>query len=394
METMNKEIGKKSTVIHIISSLGTGGAETMVRDYALLMDKSKFSVLVISIDKCYHTPNDEALKSAGIPVLYLSELRYSAELKINKLQKVKKYLLRYYDLYSIIKQNAPCIVHAHLDVCRFLKYIPSKKWNINLFYTVHNVTERFFGVNPLNKEKYRAYLGVKRLIKKQDMWLIALHEGLETELKQLFHTQNVITVHNGVRLDRFKQELYTPRTIRKKIGIPQDAFVIGHVGRFHEQKNHDLIVDIFNEVAKLDGNAFLLMIGNGDLKNSVEEKIKWLSLTDKVKILSNRNDIPELMSTMDVFLFPSKWEGFGNVLIEAQSMGLPCVISDKVPKSAIFNANVKVLSLNQPISQWVNMLLLKENTDISPQITRYDIQNTVKKLEKIYLGNEKINEFN
>lgn len=373
-------------VIHMISSMNMGGAETMVKDYALLIDKEQFYIKIVSLDKRYHSVNEQCLSDAGIPVIYLSELRFSAGKKLNTVQKIIRSIARYYDLRKIIKDEKPDILHVHLYIGRYLKWIPLKKWGVKVFYTVHNVPERFFDATKTNKEKYLAYKEVKRLLNKEDLTLIALHDEMNKELRQLFSTDKVITLNNGVNLERFHKELYNREEIRKKLGIAENTLVLGHVGRFHEQKNHEFLIRVFYEVLQRKKTAHLLLIGDGPLRGKADELIRNLKIERNVTILQNRNDIPELMRAMDVFVFPSRWEGFGNVLVEAQSMELPCIVSDKICDSVILNSNVTVIPLETAISVWADAVIDRKETKASDNICLYDMKNSVKKLESIYLN--------
>lgn len=371
-------------VIHMIPTLNMGGAETMVKDYALLLDKEQFEVIIVSLDKRYHSVNEEILEQAGIRVVYLSEMRYSGDKKLNVFQKIIRKIARYIDLRNLIKTEKPDVLHMHLDIGNYIKIIPAKAWGIKLLYTVHNVPERFFDPSGEDKKKYSAYKEIKRLITNEGLRLIVLHKGMEEPLKKMFHTDNVITVNNGVNLGNFRRELYNKSETRRKLGLADDTLLIGHVGRFHEQKNHELIIRVMNELLKKEPNAHLFLIGNGPLQSIIEREIKELGLENNITILQNRNDVPELMAAMDVFFFPSRWEGFGNVMIEAQNMGMPCVVSDKIHPNVIVNENVKALPLEASIYKWVEAILNGKRCVVSEGINKYDIINSVKTLENIY----------
>lgn len=375
-------------VIHMISSMNVGGAETMVKDYALLMDKNQFEVKIISLDKCYHSANEQFLETAGIPVIHLSELRYASDKKLNIWQKCIRRVARYYDLREIIKKEQPDVLHVHLYIGHYLKTLSLKKRGIKLLYTVHNVPEWYYDPTGKDKEKYSAYREIKRLLQKENLTLIALHDEMNVELKRLFNTNRVITVNNGVVLDRFHKNLYNRTEIRNNLGITASTLLIGHVGRFHEQKNHELLIQVFNEICNRGIDAHLLLIGDGPLRKQTDEQINQLGLKEHTTILQNRSDIPELMRAMDVFLFPSRWEGFGNVLIEAQSMELPCVVSDKIPANVIVNSNISVISLDTPVEHWADEVLAAKKADVSEELKKYDMRNSVKKLEQIYLHKE------
>ena len=371
-------------VIHMIPTLNMGGAETMVKDYALLLDKKQFEVIIVSLDRRYHSVNEEILEQAGIRVIYLSEMRYGGDKKLNIFRKIIRKIARYIDLRNLIKTEKPDVLHMHLDIGNYIKIIPAKAWGIKLLYTVHNVPERFFDPSGTDREKYSAYKEIKRLITNEGLRLIVLHKGMEEPLKRMFNTDNVITVNNGVNLGNFRRELYNKSEIRRKLGIAEDALLVGHVGRFHEQKNHELIIRVMNGLLKKEPNAHLLLIGSGPLQNKIEREIRELGLENNITILQNRNDVPELMAAMDVFFFPSRWEGFGNVMIEAQNMGMPCVVSDKIHPNVIVNENVKALPLEASMDKWVEAILNGQRCVVSEGIDKYDIINSVKTLENIY----------
>ncbi len=371
-------------IIHMIPTLNMGGAETMVKDYALLLDKEQFEVIIVSLDKRYHSVNEEILEQAGIRVIYLSEMRYGGDKKLNVFQKMIRKIARYIDLRMLIKTEKPDVLHMHLDIGNYIKIIPAKAWGIKLLYTVHNVPERFFDPSGEDREKYSAYKEIKRLITNEGLRLIVLHKGMEEPLKKMFNTDKVITVNNGVNLGNFRRELYNKSETRRELGIAEDALLVGHVGRFHEQKNHELIIRVMNELLKKEPNSHLLLIGSGPLQNKIEREIKELGLENNITILQNRNDVPELMAAMDVFFFPSRWEGFGNVMIEAQNMGMPCVVSDKIHPNVIVNENVKALPLEASTDKWVEAILNGQHCVVSEEINKYDIINSVKTLEYIY----------
>jgi glycosyltransferase involved in cell wall biosynthesis len=147
--------------------------------------------------------------------------------------------------------------------------------------------------------------------------------------------------------------------LRSQLGIPEDALIIGHVGRFESQKNHHFLLEIAAEVAKIQPNMRLLLIGIGSLRAEIEAKAVQIGLADRVIFLGTRPDVPRLMGgLMDLFLFPSLYEGLGLVLIEAQAAGIPCIFADTVPAEAdLVTPLVQRLSLEQPASEWAATVL-------------------------------------
>jgi glycosyltransferase involved in cell wall biosynthesis len=197
----------------------------------------------------------------------------------------------------------------------------------------------------------------------------------------------------GIDLEPFKSAPQ-PQAIRSELGIPADSFVIGHVGRFFEQKNHAFLVDIAQAIAHRGENFALLLIGDGPLRPAIKRRFGEAGLADKVIFLGLRDDVPRLLGAMDVFLFPSLFEGLGLVLVEAQAAGVPCVISDVVPEEAdVVPLLVRRLPLSQSTSTWAEAVLtarrLKDNISQPEALgiieqSPFNILTSVRELEFVY----------
>ena len=169
--------------------------------------------------------------------------------------------------------------------------------------------------------------------------------------------------------------------------------VIGHVGRFNPQKNHEFLVDVFNEIHKKDKNTVLLLVGEGDLCSKIKEKVKLLGIEDSVKFLGVREDISDLMQAMDLFLFPSLFEGLAVVLVEAQAAGLKCITSTGVTEESNICGDVEFIDLNLEAKVWADKIL-KMNWSKSNNMRKiiesgYDAATNVKFLTKFYLDKYK-----
>lgn len=152
---------------------------------------------------------------------------------------------------------------------------------------------------------------------------------------------------------------YDRRVVRAELAIPPDAWVIGHVGRFEEQKNHALLIKIFAGLCARAQNAHLLLIGGGPLRSSVETEASRLGLSTRVTFAGVRADVPRLMiGGMDCFLFPSLYEGLGIAALEAQAAGLPIVVSDSIPNEVdVAPLLLKRVGLTEPVSNWIESIL-------------------------------------
>jgi glycosyltransferase involved in cell wall biosynthesis len=162
----------------------------------------------------------------------------------------------------------------------------------------------------------------------------------------------------GVDMTPFR-ELVDSVAIRAEFGIPADAFVVGHVGRFEKEKKHQFLIDIVAEIAQREPKMYLLLIGDGSLRSEIQQKVIQNGLANRVTFAGLRPDIPQLMlGAIDLFLLPSIYEGLGLVLIEAQAAGLPCVFSDVVPEEAnAVKPLVRQVSLSKSASAWAEAVI-------------------------------------
>ena len=177
--------------------------------------------------------------------------------------------------------------------------------------------------------------------------------------------------------------------------INEDTVVIGHVGNFVDVKNHIKIIKVFNQIQKENQNYALLLLGSGDeIKNSILAYAEENNILNKIMILENVQNVYEYLSAMDIFMFPSTSEGLGIALIEAEANGLPCIISEAIPKEAVLTPEVQVLSLEESDRYWARKIIetkIEENRIVDYEFLKeYDIKNSVKELEKVYLENKKM----
>ncbi len=211
--------------------------------------------------------------------------------------------------------------------------------------------------------------------------------------KKMVKKGGVQIINNGLNLKQFEFDENERMNLRKQLKI-EDKFVVGHVGRFSKQKNHEYLIDIFEEIKKKKNNAVLLLIGNGDLLVNIKQKVLEKGLGDSVVFMGLRNDVPKLLSTMDVFVFPSFYEGMPNTVIEAQTSGLPCVISDSITSEAKVTEIVEEVSLSNPPSIWACKTLelcgreKKKRIEYSKEmyIHGYDIKTVAKEFVESIFG--------
>lgn len=208
--------------------------------------------------------------------------------------------------------------------------------------------------------------------------------------KWLFQNQKFEIIYNGFKTEKFAFSDKNRKKIRHQLQI-EDKFVIGHVGQFNDQKNHKFLLRLFETIGKQRENAVLLLIGNGPDKEEICELINEHPFRDRIIVYGETEHPEEMYCAMDVFVFPSKFEGLGIVLLEAQISGLRCVVSDVIPSEAIISKNVEVFSLDDSLETWSGAILKsksleREKFDIEyeDEIKKYDIAENAKQLMKIY----------
>lgn len=365
-------------VEYLEGSLADGGAEALVRDYCLLLDKTKFLPIVVCDWIIKESAIYNRLKNSGIRIVSLYP-RYSYFWRaVNKFFR-REYIIRH--LRKTLKEIKPDVIHIHLAALKYIYAVRDQLNGVKLLYTCHNEPWFYFDNMPEEEEC------AKKLIKDNQLRLIALRPDMAETLNQKFGIANTVVIRNGIDFDRFKNLKQTRDEVRKNLLISQSSFVVGHIGRFNEQKNQNFLIDVFANIKKKRSDSVLLMIGVGDDEEKVRQKIHDLCLEDSVIILSHRTDIPELMNAMDVFVFPSLFEGLGIVLVEAQAVGLRCVVSDTINKEVFLTDLVIPLSLKEPSEKWAEVALnshLKGRYE--NRLNEYDVKKSVKELERLYLS--------
>lgn len=256
-----------------------------------------------------------------------------------------------------------------------------KKYNLKVITHSHNGN----GYAPIVNAIFRP------LVNKASLKELSCSDEATNWLFGKKRQKSVITVNNGIDVDRFTFSAQARKKIRNKYHISDDTLVIGHIGRFSEQKNHKFILKVFKQILNQRSDAVLMLVGTGELKDDIKKQISSLNLKQKVILCGLQARTEDFYSAFDIFLMPSLYEGLPIVGVEAQCEGLPCFFSDKISKQISITSNAHIISLEKSADYW-SKLILKTKLDIntrkkySDQITDagYSIISTVHHLEKIY----------
>lgn len=265
----------------------------------------------------------------------------------------------------------------------FISYF-CKKYDIKHLITHAHTTK--YSDNPKNALRNKIMcLGLKNSA--TDYFACSKAAGEFYYGKEAVESGLVKVIPNAIDLKKYKFNQIIRDKVRKILNI-EDKFVVGHIGRMAPPKNQKFLLQIFKKVKKERTNSILLMIGNGPLKKEIESEIKRLNLQDSVILLGVRNDVPNLLMAMDVFLLPSLYEGLPVVCVEAQATGLRCVLSDNITKE-VDCGNCEFISLNQSLADWKDNIINLSNKfsdkfDFNQKINLFDIEILVHKIECLY----------
>lgn len=357
-------------VLHVVTYMGRGGLETMLMNYYRNIDRSKvqFDFLV---HRSFEADYDKEIEALGGKIYYLPNLNPFSRTYLKRL-----------DLF--FKQHKEYkIVHSHLDC---MAGIPLKYAKLN------GVPVRIAHAHNSNQTKDKKYLlklYFKRNIPKYATVLFACSEEAG---QWMFGGAEFKVLYNAIDARQYVYNESIRNDIRKRLNIEVDTIVIGHVGRFSPQKNHDFLIDVFVKLKKSKPNSKLILVGIGELQDRIKDKVNSVGLTEDVIFAGLRKDVPEILQAMDVFVFPSLFEGLGMANIEAQAAGLPCIISERVPVECVkTNGLVKQIRLNESAEQWALQIiesthLKRRNTFDEIKASGFDVQVNAKKLESFYLG--------
>lgn len=210
----------------------------------------------------------------------------------------------------------------------------------------------------------------------------------------MFGARPFTILKNGIDIEKFRFSQSFRESVRTRLAYSENDYVIGHVGLFNEQKNHSFLIAVFNKMLENDRNLKLLLVGEGPLKNEIQNQVKKLGISENVFFYGTTDNISEILSAVDSFAFPSLFEGLGIALIEAQVSGLPCYVSDRVPRQAKVTDHIEFLPIdtNEDVKKWAESILKKVKYEdrfnaidvLSVPVKNYDIKSESSRLMAIY----------
>ena len=348
-----------------------GGVEAVIMNYYRHIDRNKIQFDFICDEDSTNIPYEE-IESLGGRVIICPPY-----------QKLPRYIK---ELKRIFKENNYKIVHSNINTLSVFPLYAAKKARVKvrIAHSHSTTSPKEFKRNIMkNVLKHFSKLYAT------DYFACSEKAGRYQFGNKAFDSGKVTIINNAIDVGKYKFNADIRKKVRNELGIDENTLVIGHVGRFVTVKNHKFIIKLFNEFLKSSINSKLILIGDGPLKGEIENLIDSLKIHNKVMLLGQREDVERFYQAMDILIFPSLYEGFGNVLLEAQCSYLPCVCSSNVPSLDCYNDNLFFISLDAPIEDWINSILIIKNSNRMMQTklqnSNFDILVENNKLVDSYL---------
>ena len=356
-------------VLQVVTNMDRGGLETMLMNYYRHIDRTKvqFDFLTHRRERAAY---DDEIEALGGKIYRLPRL----------IPWSKHYLSALDDFFTSHPEYK--VIHVHQDCLSSIVLRVAAK---------HGVPVRIAHSHSASQDKDIKYLVKRFYMKYIPRYATNLFACSNAAGKWMFQDNSYQLISNAIDASEFSFGAQKRGRIREEFGFNDDTLVVGHVGSFWAVKNHTFLIDVFSILEKINNTAKLLLVGYGGRMEEIREKVKNLGLCDKVIFTGIRTDVSDLMQAMDVFVFPSLYEGLPVTMVEAQAAGLPCIISDKVPPECILTEGlVDIMPLSASPEVWAEKVLSKRaipRTDRRAEIAAhgFDITTEAVKLQEFYL---------
>lgn len=360
-------------VLHVVTDMRRGGLETMLMNYYRAIDRKN-----VQFDFLEHRQE---------------ESDYDREIKelggrIYRIPRLNPFGVRYKSILRQFLKKHPeyQIIHVHQDCLSSIVLKEAKRCGVKIRIAHSHSSSQDKNLKLLIKLYY------KRKISGYATDLLACSQEAG---KWMFCGSDFKVLNNAIDTKKYVYSREIREEIRKQFQISEEALVIGHVGRFCYPKNHTYLLDVFKKISD-QTESILLLVGDGELRKEIENKILQMKLRGKVILTGVRSDVSDLLQAMDVFVFPSLYEGLPVTLIEAQAAGLPCLISDKVPIECKKTNLVHQISLEEDKTYWANEAIKlskieRKNMLKEIQMSGFDIGENAIHLVDYYMNKMKEN---
>ena len=367
-------------VLHIISVMDRGGIETFLMNIYGKIDRSKVQFDFLATRE-QQGVFDEKILSLGGKVFTIPHIN-----KVGLLQYGKNVINFFKD------HNDYKIVHCHMNTWSGFFLPLAKKCHIPIRIAHSHTTQNAPFPKTIGEAKEYFFKKFMKLFIKNGAthYFACGYEAGECLYGKSLNDTAVTIVKNGVDTEAIRYQAKTAEKIRKSLNIATDTLVVGHVGSMRTVKNHVFLLDIFAALQKRVPNSILCLVGDGNLRPFLEDRVAATSLTEQVRFLGIRDDVYNLLQGFDVFVMPSLFEGFPVSVVEAQGAALTCIISDSITHEVDMGMDlISFVGLDQSPEYWAEMVLNSRNVDRAMSTDQlmalgYDSQTTANWLERFY----------
>lgn len=356
-------------VLHVLNRMGYGGIEAFIMNIYRNIDHS-----LLQFDFALHSEKpgeyDDEIKNMGGNIIIFPQRR--------------KQLIRYYKAWDIfLKEDGKKYEAIHMHVSSLTTIIPivlAKKYNIKTrIVHAHSTSQKGILHTILS------YINKIRISKYATKLLACSSEAGN----YVFGKNHYGLFNNGIKLKDYMFNTEKRKKWRKNLNLKDDEIALVHVGRFTYAKNHTFLIDIFNEIKLKKDNYKLFLVGTGELEAEIKLKVERLGLNDNIIFLGTRNDVSDILQAMDIFVFPSNFEGLPVAMVEAQASGLPIFASSNISPEVKISDLVEFISLDKGAKYWASKILkikVVQRINMTQVIldNNYDIDDICKNIEKIY----------
>lgn len=372
-------------VLNVVGRMDRGGIETLIMNIYRHIDRNKVQFdFLAHYGKENADYNTEILSLGGriyeMPVIKTEKKVYPWKV-FAYIQALKKFFESHPE-YHIVHGHMTNTAAIYMPIAKHYGHVTTCIAHSHLAHTQKGQSKlAYWGTDFLRKYIRKLATDYFSCSESAAHWLFS-NKDIESG--------KVKIIRNGIDSSLFNYNENTRLKLRSELNI-ENKTVVGHVGRFYPPKNHEFIVELFNEYHKRNNDSVLLLIGDGELRPIIEKKIKDLNLTDSVKILGIIPNVNDYLQCFDIFVMPSLYEGLPVAGIEAQATGLPVLASSTISSEMDITGNCKFLSLEMSAEKWAS-----EINDILSGFRRkpeqdkivasgYDIQQTAELLQNFYL---------
>ena len=375
----NPLVSQPRVLFHIVNSLRVGGAEQFVVNMLRYHDRACYRPVCICLRAPMGTHLEAAVQQMGVPLHFLDvsnkPLRWLHNMKLN----------------ALFKEYRPTVVHTHLSGIRYAFPLTLKYRTPAFVHTLHSVADQEISSGPNRQVRLLAFrYGIGSCVP------VAISEEVARTFEAIYNRPAPVLIPNGIPTEAFAPCAEIRQQLRQEFQIAQQTLVFIHVGRFDAVKNHAMLVSAFSQLfASALVPMELWLVGDGELREAVQQQVRTLGIENRVRFLGIRSDIPDLLRAADVFVFPSRWEGNPLSVMEAMAAGLPVVATAVGGVPELVEDGVSgILVPNEDHNALVGALQqLVQRADLRAQMAhaarrraeeRFDIRHTVAAYESLY----------